>query len=529
MFLTHLQKTRESRGWVLASAFSMFRPVLVVMLALAGSAHAQWLDSGGHFLITGGGALRDYSQLDSGTLRLRVVGPSPSNAHLSAAYTVNSLLGVGFEGRGELMYAVKRDASGAVTTDSPNLPLHAFDLTPLLSVRWRPGRAFGLEGQVGPHLSMRSGLSSFGTESQRLLFGPMLGAVATLSPSRAFGVQAWVRVTPANAGFPTFVSSSVHATFGAQASLGALQVGSMQLGIAATVEAAYSGATFIVSRFSDAQSLVVAQQSSLRFGIGLSVLKFVPELDVPRPGGLQPLAGRVESAQGQPVANAQVQLDGRERATTDASGQFSFASVAEGPHRLTAELDGVAPGALELSVPATAAVVLRLGGPNGPGTISGVVKSNDVPVVGATVTAVDANVSFTTGGDGAFSLAKVGPGPVTVRVTAAEYKDAEEIAQVQPGGTATVDFVLLAKSASTKATFRGLVRSKSGEPVKATVRIVELKQKLAVKPDGRFTAEVPSGKYTLIIEAKGYVTQTKTVEVSEGDQAIFHTELERSR
>jgi hypothetical protein len=65
--------------------------------------------------------------------------------------------------------------------------------------------------------------------------------------------------------------------------------------------------------------------------------------------------------------------------------------------------------------------------------------------------------------------------------------------------------------------------------VKATVRVVELKVKLAVKADGRFTADVPSGKYTLVIEAKGYVTQTKTVVVSGGDQAIFHTELERSR
>lgn len=65
--------------------------------------------------------------------------------------------------------------------------------------------------------------------------------------------------------------------------------------------------------------------------------------------------------------------------------------------------------------------------------------------------------------------------------------------------------------------------------MKATVRVVELKLKLPVKPDGRFSADVPSGKYTLIIEARGYLTQTKTVEVSGGDQAIFHAELEKTR
>jgi hypothetical protein len=58
---------------------------------------------------------------------------------------------------------------------------------------------------------------------------------------------------------------------------------------------------------------------------------------------------------------------------------------------------------------------------------------------------------------------------------------------------------------------------------------VELKLKLEVKADGRFSAEVPSGKYTLIIQSPGFVTQTHVVEVSGGDQAIFHAELERLR
>ena len=92
-----------------------------------------------------------------------------------------------------------------------------------------------------------------------------------------------------------------------------------------------------------------------------------------------------------------------------------------------------------------------------------------------------------------------------------------------------LDFLLVAKATEVRATLRGLIRAKSGEMVKATVRVVELKLKLEVKADGRFSAEVPSGKYTLVIEARGFVTQTKTVEVSGGDQAIFHAELEPAR
>jgi hypothetical protein len=118
---------------------------------------------------------------------------------------------------------------------------------------------------------------------------------------------------------------------------------------------------------------------------------------------------------------------------------------------------------------------------------------------------------------------------VTVQVRAEGFTGADEVAQVPPGGAAQVDFTLTPKTVAVRATLRGLIRTKSGEAVKATVRVVELKLKLQVKADGRFSAEVPSGRYTLVIEARGFVTQTKSVEVSGGDQAIFHAELERLR
>jgi hypothetical protein len=73
------------------------------------------------------------------------------------------------------------------------------------------------------------------------------------------------------------------------------------------------------------------------------------------------------------------------------------------------------------------------------------------------------------------------------------------------------------------------VSSATGPVAKATVRIVELKMKQVVKPDGRFEADVAGGKYTLVIEAPKHVTQTRIVEVADGDQAIFQIELEKTR
>ncbi len=37
--------------------------------------------------------------------------------------------------------------------------------------------------------------------------------------------------------------------------------------------------------------------------------------------------------------------------------------------------------------------------------------------------------------------------------------------------------------------------------------------------------KVPGGKYQVRIEARGYVPQTKTVEVADGDQAIFNIDM----
>ena len=75
------------------------------------------------------------------------------------------------------------------------------------------------------------------------------------------------------------------------------------------------------------------------------------------------------------------------------------------------------------------------------------------------------------------------------------------------------------------AAIKGVIRSESGEPLQATVHIVEAKARARAGADGSFLLKVPGGRYTLTIEMKGFVSQSRTIEVADGDQAIFSVDL----
>ena len=465
--------------------------------------------------ITGGVAGRQYQQELVAQPPVNLTGFSPTTLHLSGAHFFNRF-GVDVEGRGELFFAKQ-----TVPATGLSVPLPAFDLSAAAAVRFVPLSWLTFEGQVGWAVGERSVITQDGALGTAHLFftGPSLGLVAGLAPTRAVSGQLYVRAVPVvfGLGTPTnfrLLSLSV----GAQASLGALHLGDAQLGVAVSVEYAATGMVTNASW---------ANQNALRLGVGLSVQQWMEEPPPPKPA-LPSLKGRVLSSTDQPVEGAVVVLDDTERTRSDASGAFTFAGVARGKHRVSASKEGASPVSLEVTTPSSA-VVLTLGAPTGPGRVAGVVRAGATVLAGAEVLAVETQQRAKSGADGTYLLPRVGPGPVTVQVKAEGFTSAEEVVQVAPGGEAAVDFTLTPSTVAVRATLRGLIRDTSGEPVKATVRVVELKLKLQVKADGRFTADVPSGKYTLVIEARGFVAQTKTVEVSGGDQAIFHAVLERVR
>jgi hypothetical protein len=176
-------------------------------------------------------------------------------------------------------------------------------------------------------------------------------------------------------------------------------------------------------------------------------------------------------------------------------------------------------------------VELTLSPPSGPGTLRGHVTAGDdhAPLAGLTV-AVAGGVSTTTGADGAFVLAGAGPGPVSVTVRGDGIEPIDEAVQVAPEATVELELAAHRVGAHRElGTLRGLIRSKAGKPVAATVRILEAKVRTKVGSDGRFMVRVPGGRYTVTIEAPGFVAQTLSVELADGDHAIFDCDLEPLR
>lgn len=480
---------------------------------VASAAQAQVLSSPGRLWLTGGAAYRDHEQfLPDGSLSVRVGGSgraiAPWNLHLSAAYFFTDFLGANLEARGEHFFAIQ--PSGR-TIAQPGAEL-------ALSVagRWLAKPWLSLEAHVGWGLQLRS-LIAPGPVAQDVGFtGPSLGVAINLSPSKGFVSQLFFRAQPANfllTGIAGFQGWSVAG--GAQVSLGALRLGDVQLGAAMTLEV-------VSSRL--VADLGVAQQTAARLGLGLSMMR-APVEPLGDPGQrLETLAGKVVSGEGA-LAGVVVTLDGALPTRTDDTGAFSFTEVVAGSHALAARKEGFKPGSLEVKVPGEA-VTLTLVAATGPGRIRGVVSSGEKLISGASI--VSGAQRTSSDAEGKYVLEQAGPGPVKVMVKASGFTDAEEVAQVPAEAEAALDFVLVPQEVEVRATLRGLIRAKDGTAVKATVRVVGLKLKIAVK-DGRFSADVPRGKYTLIIEARGFVTQTKSVEVSSGDQAIFHAEMERAR
>ena len=271
--------------------------------------------------------------------------------------------------------------------------------------------------------------------------------------------------------------------------------------------------------------------ATLRFALALKV-QLLPPAPPPliavtvNPTTLQV---QVTLPDGTPAFGALVALDGAAAAPIDALGQLVVTTNA-GAHAATAKLSGYrdATGTVEVVEGKQAVLVLQLEALTGPGQLSGVVRASATaaPVPSATVTAGEAP-PVQTSADGNYRFEKLGPGPVKVRIEAQGFTTAEEVAQVPPESAATLDVQLEALGKGSPATVRGLIRSRTGEPLKASVVIKGLSTKVAVTPEGRFFVTVPGGTYQFIISAPGYVTQTRKVVLADGDQAIVHTELQK--
>jgi hypothetical protein len=144
------------------------------------------------------------------------------------------------------------------------------------------------------------------------------------------------------------------------------------------------------------------------------------------------------------------------------------------------------------------------------------------PAAGAEV-AVEGGAKVVAGEDGSYLLSGVGPGPLALKFSVVGYVPAEEMVQVPAEGVATLDVTLSNKRPN--AVLRGKISIKDGALVSATVKVKQKNLTVNVGADGRFSIELPGGRYDIVVEAPGFRTQTRTIDVGYGDQTIYHFEL----
>jgi hypothetical protein len=494
------------------------RAVNLIVLLCAGGTAAQ-SDSPGppaptaRLFVTGGPAARALQQPFEGP-EVLVQGIAPTTLHASGAYFFSPWLGFDVEARGALFAATRE-------TPPTRVPLGGFGFSVAPAFRWSPLGWLDLEAQLGWAVTGRPFISwasfSAPTGGLRVATGPTAGLVVGLEPLPWLSAQLFAR-SEVPMGAPGYGASA-----GVQLRLGALSFGDFRWGVGLS----YELATLF---WGSGQATLMHTEHRLGLGLALLIRRPAP-LPPPRPA-VTVLTGTVSVADtGAPVARAVVEVSGWGSVETDAAGVFVAREVPAGTRVVKATAKGFKVASREVTVAAggTAQVQLALDAPKGPGRVTGVVQAApDKPLANVLVRA-DGGAEVKTGPDGTFTLEQAGPGPVSVTAALAGYEKGEEVVQVPPEATATVTLTLKATGVKVKATVKGLVVGSDGAVPKATVRVGELKKTVLVRNDGRFELEVPGGRYTLTIQAKGYVTQSKVVEVADGDQAIFHAELEKVR
>ncbi|MBL9039353.1 MAG: carboxypeptidase regulatory-like domain-containing protein [Archangium sp.] len=488
--------------------------------------------------LTSGVALRSMSWVDS-SVRVDTTGSGPVHVRLGAAGFLPSLpLGLAIDASGESFRAQGLDLQGASST----VALSALEGTLSIAGRLAPVTGLTLEAHLGYGLSYLPAVTISG-RAVNVLSVFRHGPVAT---GRIAYDRAWFGVSVQGQAAPFALNATGNArateyTGLAELRLGGLQLGSMQLGglvdyaVSATNGTATNGTT--------------ASWFSHRFGVGFQLRAMppapatfstpatAPAENEPTPASPAPrtkIEGTVRLARTQqPSAAATVEVTGGPTTRTDIAGHFAL-ELAPGKHHLRVSA-GTAVAEVDLDVPADSdwtqpPLAVALVAPTDPGTIRGTLTSANpaLPLTGARIEATGA-AALTVSSDGTFELTNVGPGPVALRVRHPGFVPVDEVVAVPAAGVATVQLTLNPAAQRPLATLRGLIRTTTGVPVRATVTIREVKATLRAGADGRFERRVPGGTYTLQIQAPGYVSQQKRVTVADGDEAIFHTELEAVR
>lgn len=278
-----------------------------------------------------------------------------------------------------------------------------------------------------------------------------------------------------------------------------------------------------------------ASQVLQRGGLALE-LGFLDHPPPPRFGTV--LVRAVDAESGQPLAGATVALNvaGRDFQMRPgaAAGSFNAQDLPPGAATAKVAAAGYLPAEGKATVVAGQEAVLDLKVKKEPPKTGALLvtlldKVTKKPVAGATVKV--RGVEKQTGDDGRVTFDGLLPGPAPVEANVPDYHPVSEVASIVALKTAELPLPLVRAKAAILATITGLVRNRNGgRPISALLEIPEAKVRTrAVGTTGAFTFRIQGGTYSLIISAPGFITQTKTVTVKDGDQAIYNVDLSPTR
>jgi thermitase len=238
------------------------------------------------------------------------------------------------------------------------------------------------------------------------------------------------------------------------------------------------------------------------------------------------ITGTVTSAQdGSPVVGATV-TDGARVATTDATGEYTIASVPPGTYQVTAGKSGYHSSSLAVTVLSggTAVANFPLSEVIVPGSVTGSVRdAEDASViVGAIVT--DGTRTTTTDATGKYTIANVPPGTYQVTASKSGYHSSSLTVSVLSGNTAVANFSL--NEVIVPGSITGAVTSaKDSSPI-AGATVSDGTRTVLTDATGQYTInDVPPASYQVVASKEGYQSSSWTVSVLQGAIAVANLSL----
>lgn len=208
-------------------------------------------------------------------------------------------------------------------------------------------------------------------------------------------------------------------------------------------------------------------------------------------------------------------------------GRVSMTQLEPGELLISASLDGYLPGRSRVRLGAGDKLAVELVLAQEKPKVGGL----SIEVVSSEGAALAAEVEFDdkrtpTSPEGLLALEGLAPGPLALKVTTPGFAPSEEAASIVAGAMSELKVTLVPEKQAVPATLKGRVHSgRGGQPVVAQLEIVELKQTLTANHSGAFSVQLPAGTYTVRITGPHFVTQSRTIGLREGDQAILNVDL----